>query len=187
MTNIKPNKFKDWKQRLSYWQKILFPLNNYYKFTPIKPNLNLIDETKQLVWGNLYGDRSLSKRSNLSINEDNPLSLMANLIRQGNQPPTELLLVFLEIYDEYIDSKGKLDLEEAFHGSRLSGVGNYSARYKKELLKTDTEITMYLGKLHKKSQDEIASEYVKDKPGLDEQTFLRRARKRNKIKTKTDK
>ena len=178
---------EQWKKRINYWQKVLIEHNDKFELTAIEPKLNKINETAPLIWESIYADPMYANRTKLTSNQDNPLSLIAGLIRLGYQPPTELLLVFLEKYNEYLDSKGSLTLEEVFHGASLKGVGNYAARYHRSLKTSDREIAMYLGKLHGFSQSEIAAEYTKDKPGLDDDTFLRSTRKRNKPKNKTDK
>ncbi len=64
-----------------------------------------------------------------------PLAAFFMLIDRGVYPPPDVLLILLDAWGVYIESKGKKSLEECFFGPAVPHAGNYSERLSARLRK----------------------------------------------------
>ncbi|TMO76588.1 hypothetical protein CWC17_03625 [Pseudoalteromonas sp. S3785] len=139
------------------------------------------------AWGYLnkhfYSELNLERERPLE--SENPLGKLAYFMEFGIYPPPELLLKISEIYEVYMLQAGKVDLEESFYGKPIKGIGNFSGREAKKQDVKLLEMTLSMEAISKKkrSQYEVAEEYLRAK-GSDEdpEHLLRKLRRyRNKL------
>jgi len=89
------------------------------------PVLNSLEESWQVLAG-YYGD--LVDRTEDEKLARSPLSAFTFYVELGFYPPPEIMLAVAGAFDNYFNSAGRLELEDAFFGERKKGVGNYAAR-----------------------------------------------------------
>jgi hypothetical protein len=90
----------------------------------------------------------------------NPLSALRHYVEIGIPTPPELLNVIARVYGDYYSAHGDLELEEAFFGKRKRGVGNYSAQMHQKGSAQAFGPWLARGKKQRKSDVEIAEEYI---------------------------
>lgn len=109
----------------------------------------------------------------------NPLQKLSNCLEFGMYPPPEVLINIVNTYERYMSRKGEIDLEEAFFGKPQKGKGNFASRshraedvYMLQLFLCLNDFT------DKKSQYEVASEYLSiQKSDEDPEHLLRKFRR----------
>lgn len=112
---------------------------------------------------------------------DNPLKKLGYYLEFGMYPPPEVLISISETYETYIALKGKVDLEESFFGKPQKGKGNFSSRSDKN---SDIHmLQLYLAVnsvTDKKSQYDVASDYLERKNSEDDPEHLLRKMRRHR-------
>jgi len=146
--------------------------------------INELEEAWEYLNKHFYSE--LNIESERPVESENPLGKLAYFMEFGIYPPPELLLQISELYEEYMLNAGKIDLEESFYGKPIKGIGNFSGREaKKEDVKfLDTMIYIEgIGNNKKKrSQYEIAEEYLRTKGSDEDPEHLLRKLRRYKNK-----
>lgn len=71
-------------------------------------------------------------RSTLKQWEGSPLDAFLGLIRAGEYPPPELMLLVAEAFEFYFGARGSVSLEHIFFGREVPKAGNESARRKNQ-------------------------------------------------------
>ncbi|KPW00537.1 MULTISPECIES: hypothetical protein [unclassified Pseudoalteromonas] len=146
--------------------------------------INELEEAWEYLNKHFYSELNLERDRPL-VSED-PLGKLAYFMELGIYPPPELLLKISEIYEVYMLQAGKVDLEESFYGKPIKGIGNFSGREAKKQDVKFLEMTLSMEAISnekkKRSQYEVAEEYLRAK-GSDEdpEHLLRKLRRyRNK-------
>ena len=161
---------ENWKGRVRYWRERLSDSEDY-------PILNSLENTWDVI-SDYYG-RDV-KRTDIEKSSNNPLISLFYFIEVGLYPPPELLLALLDLYQEYLDGKGKISLEDVFFGPPKKGVGNYAAREHSFHLYNQFSIEFMIFNDKKLSQIEFAEDYIRrHEIDIDAESFLRNWRRRD--------
>lgn len=90
-----------------------------------------------------------------------PLAALFCYVDMGLYPPPEVLLAAMECFNRYIDAQGEIELEAAFFGKRVQGVGTYAERCAKR--QRDLRIAMDMA-IHNRDgrTDDEAAEIIAD-------------------------
>ncbi|EIA0834878.1 hypothetical protein ACN5YO_001941 [Vibrio parahaemolyticus] len=156
-------------------------------------NLDLDDETvKELE--DMWDEQRASffswwKSTDSSPIAEHPLAALAYCLEAGVYPPPSVLLQIADTYKGYVHKQGEIGLEEAYFGKPIKGMGNYAARKAKSfdvmMLNTAIQLeTLTTDEKKRRSQVEIAEEYL-DRKGSEEdpEHLLRKLRRlRQKMK-----
>lgn len=107
---------------------------------------------------------------------ETPLHALFNLIADGEYPPPELLLALSDAWRCYMVAEGKLDLEKAFNGPKVPGLGNLSGRFKSKQFESALSGRVRQGVRKGLTQGEAAEQAVRD-GSMDSESLLRRLRR----------
>ena len=142
-----------------------------------------LEEAWATLRDTLYSD--LNVDSDRSEQIDNPLKKLSFYLEFGMYPPPEVLISISETYQKYMNLKGEIDLEEAFFGKPKKGKGNFSSRSHKSSDVHMMDLSLALNAVtDKKSQYEVASEYLERKNSDDDPEHLLRKMRRHRLAAK---
>ena len=139
-----------------------------------------LEEAWGLLRDTIYNDLDVDSGREYPI--CNPFKKLSNCLEFGMYPPPEVLISISETYERYMARKGEIDLEEAFFGKPKKGRGNFSSRSNRESDVHTLQLFLSLNDVtDKKSQYEVASEYLANKKSdEDPEHLLRKFRRYRK-------
>ncbi|MGF1779775.1 hypothetical protein [Vibrio nomapromontoriensis] len=157
-------------------------------------NLDLADETVEEL-EDMWEEQRTSffswwdKSADSTPIAEHPLAALAYCLQAGIYPPPSVLLQIADTYKGYVHKQGKISLEEAFFGKSVKGMGNYAARKAKSSDVTMLHMAIQLETLtvdenKRRSQIEIAEEYLDRKGSQEDPEHLLRKLRRLRQKMK---
>jgi hypothetical protein len=159
-----------------------------YKYLDINDSIiEDIEEVWDVINEEFYAELNIGKDDAPSA--DNPLASLAFDLEFGIYPQPEVLLQIADTYKEYIHRKGSVSLEDIFFGKPVKGVGNYAARKAKMEDAAFLNVMVQCEELlidssKKRTQIEIAEEYLIKKGSEEDPEHLLRKMRRLRSKMK---
>ena len=169
----------------------------YSKYRKLKSLFDklLLEFSDEYVSANLDYDYLLKDLKRSQRVSSNYVEIYISYIESGLVPPPEVLLDIQGKFKEFVDSKGQLEMEVSFFGSKKKNKGGYSSAKFKDSVYEDFddlwsgyELMNQLDQMPKKyTKKEVANDFIKSR-GLatDLDNFIRQFNRYLKV-TKRDK
>jgi hypothetical protein len=151
-----------------------------------------LEEAWQLLNKQLYNGLNFSSEREVVTNIGNAFEKLNSYLEFDLYPPPEILLALNATYQNYLYSKGEINLEDAFFGKPQKAQGNFASRKAKSIDVHHLDLAFALNKFegqygNKCSQYEVAEKYLTSIGSDEDPEHLLRKWRRYRQPKKTNK